>query len=95
MFAAYATVPVYEAFFRALGWGEHIDGMVEAWRSGDRRLAVERAPDALIREIFVFGSPDRQRERLAEFAAAGITTPVLSLLGPPEQLPARIDALAA
>ena len=95
MFAAYATVPVYEAFFRALGWGEHIDGMVEAWRSGDRRLAVERAPDALIREIFVFGAPDRQRERLAEFAAAGITTPVLSLLGPPEQLPARIDALAA
>ena len=29
MFAAYATVPVYEAFFRGLGWGEAIDPMVD------------------------------------------------------------------
>ena len=44
MFAAYATVPVYEAFFRWLGWGEAIDAMVEAWRAGDRQRALETAP---------------------------------------------------
>ena len=33
MFAAYATVPVYEAFFRWLGWGEAIDPMVRGLAS--------------------------------------------------------------
>jgi hypothetical protein len=30
---SYATVPVYEAFFRWLVWGDAIDPMVEAWRA--------------------------------------------------------------
>jgi probable F420-dependent oxidoreductase len=94
MFAAYATVPVYEAFFRALGWGEALDPMVKAWNEGDRKLALERAPEDLIREIVIFGSPDEQRARLEEFVAGGITTPVLTFLSGPEQLPGLIDALA-
>jgi alkanesulfonate monooxygenase SsuD/methylene tetrahydromethanopterin reductase-like flavin-dependent oxidoreductase (luciferase family) len=94
MLAAYGTVPVYEAFFRAHGWGDALDPMVRAWRAGDRRLALERAPEALIREIFVFGSPPEQRERLLEFAARGTTTLVLSPIAPPERLPDLVDALA-
>jgi probable F420-dependent oxidoreductase len=93
LFAAYGTVPVYEAFFRSLGWGDALDPMVEAWRAGDRKLALERAPDDLIREIVIFGSPDEQRERLAEFAAAGIDTLVLTPLCAPDQLAAQIRAL--
>jgi probable F420-dependent oxidoreductase len=94
MFAAYATVPVYTEFFRALGWGERLDPMVEAWRSGDRARALELAPEELIREIFVFGSPAEQHERLAEFGEAGITTFVLTPIAPPEQVPEVIRALA-
>jgi probable F420-dependent oxidoreductase len=94
MFAAYGTVPVYEAFFRALGWGERLDPMVEAWRAGDRKLALERAPDDLLREIFVFGSPEEQRERLGEFAAAGIRTLVLTPICEPGQLAEQISSLA-
>jgi len=94
LFAAYGTVPVYEAYFRALGWGEHLDPMVEAWRAGDRQEALRRAPDELIREIFIFGSPDEQKARLEEFATRGITTFVLTPLAPPEALPGLIDALA-
>jgi probable F420-dependent oxidoreductase len=82
MFAAYATVPVYEAFFRGLGWGEAIDPMVSAWRGGDRKGAPGLAPEELIGEIFLMGSPDQMRERLGEFTARGITTPVLT--GPPD-----------
>jgi probable F420-dependent oxidoreductase len=93
-FTAYATVPVYEAFFRALGWGEAIDPMVAAWRAGDRRLALERVPDELVREVFVFGDPPAMRARLLEFAARGITTLVLLPLIGPERLPALIDGLA-
>src|SRR3954468_12496864 len=44
MFAAYATVPVYEQYFRWMGYGDRIDPMVEAWRAGDRGKAVELVP---------------------------------------------------
>ncbi len=94
LFAAYGTVPVYEAFFRSLGWGDALDPMVTAWRAGDRPLALERSPDELIREIFIFGSPDEMKARLAEFEAGGITTFVLTPLCGPEQLPGFIDGLA-
>jgi probable F420-dependent oxidoreductase len=81
IFAAYATVPVYEAFFRALGYGEVIDPMVTAWRKGDRKGALAKAPEALIREIFIFGEPDAMKERLHAFAERGITTLVLTPIG--------------
>jgi alkanesulfonate monooxygenase SsuD/methylene tetrahydromethanopterin reductase-like flavin-dependent oxidoreductase (luciferase family) len=94
MFAAYATVPVYEAFFRGLGWGDAIDPMVTAWRSGDRRAALAAVPEELVREIFIFGDPEAMRARLGEYAARGISTLVLTPIAPPEQLPELIDALA-
>jgi probable F420-dependent oxidoreductase len=94
MLAAYATVPVYEAFFRWLGWGEAIDPMVAAWRDGDRARARELAPENLIRDIFVFGGPEEQKARLARFVEGGITTPVLTPICPPEALPEAIEGLA-
>ena len=94
LLSAYATVPVYEAFFRSHGWGEALDPMVDAWNEGDRKRALELAPEDLIREIVIFGAPEEQRARLEEFTAGGITTPVLSFLGSPDQLPGLIDALA-
>jgi alkanesulfonate monooxygenase SsuD/methylene tetrahydromethanopterin reductase-like flavin-dependent oxidoreductase (luciferase family) len=94
MFAAYATVPVYEAFFRWLGWGEEIDPMVSAWNQGDRRHATEVAPEGLIKEIFIFGDPEQQRQRLGGFVERGITTPVLTPICAPDQLTAAIEALA-
>jgi alkanesulfonate monooxygenase SsuD/methylene tetrahydromethanopterin reductase-like flavin-dependent oxidoreductase (luciferase family) len=94
MFSAYATVPVYEAFFRWLGWGEAIDPMVRAWRAGEREEARGLAPEDLIREIFIFGTPEEQKARLGEFVQRGITTPVLTPICAPHDLPAMIDALA-
>jgi probable F420-dependent oxidoreductase len=94
MFAGYATVPVYEAFFRGLGWGDAIDSMVDAWRAGDRKGAAALAPEELLREIFVFGGADEMRERLAAFAAAGITTLCLMPICEPDELPAFIDGMA-
>ena len=93
-FVAYATVPVYAEFFRWLGRGDEIDPVVEAWNAGDRRRALELAPEALIRETFLLGPLEAQRERLAEFGAAGIDTAVLALSCTPADLPAVIDAFA-
>ena len=64
LFAAYATVPVYTEFFRWLGWGEQLDPMVDAWHAGDRKRALELAPEDLVRDVFIFGSYDEQRARL-------------------------------
>jgi probable F420-dependent oxidoreductase len=94
IFAAYATVPVYTEFFRWLGRGDEVQPVVAAWAEGDRRRAVELVPEALVREIFLLGPVEAQRERLAEFAAAGISTGVLALLCPPQELPRLIDGFA-
>jgi probable F420-dependent oxidoreductase len=94
MFTAYGTTPVYAAFFRALGWADKLDPMVEAWEAGDRRLALERCPEDLVREVFVFGSPEEMKARLEEFADGGITSVSLMLIAAPDQMPGLIDALA-
>jgi probable F420-dependent oxidoreductase len=94
VFVAYATVPVYHEFFRWLGWGEEIDPVVEAWAGGDRKRALELAPERLVREIFLLGPIEAQRERLALFTDTGIDTAVLTLLGPPDRMADAIDAFA-
>src|SRR5207248_7778722 len=93
-FVAYATVPVYADFFRWLGRADEIEPVVEAWNAGDRKRALELAPEQLVREIFLLGSVDAQRERLAEFASAGIDTAVLALSAPPGEIPRLIDDFA-
>ncbi len=93
-FVAYATVPVYADFFRWLGRGDEIDPVVEAWNAGDRKRALELAPEALIRETFLLGPVEAQRERLAEFAAAGIDTAVLAVSCRPDEVPDIIGAFA-
>jgi probable F420-dependent oxidoreductase len=93
-FVAYATVPVYADFFRWLGRGEEIEPVVEAWNAGDRKRALELAPEGLVREIFLLGPVEAQRERLAEFCEAGIETAVLALSCPPTELRGVIDAFS-
>jgi len=94
MLVAYATVPVYTAFFRWLGWSERIDPMLAAWEDGDRRRAVELVPDELVREVFLFGDATAQRERLQAFAEGGITTFVLTPVCEPHEVPRFVDELA-
>jgi probable F420-dependent oxidoreductase len=94
MFAAYGTVPVYADFYRWLGWGERVEPMIEAWNAKDRARALELVPEDLVREIFVFGSPEQMRERLAAFTEKGVSTLVLTPLCDPEDVPAFIDGLA-
>jgi probable F420-dependent oxidoreductase len=94
MFSSYITVPVYEAFYRWLGYGEQIDEMVEAWNAKDREKAAVAAPWDLIEEMFIFGSPEQMRERLGAFIEGGITLPVITPITTPDKLGELIDALA-
>jgi len=94
MFASYVTVPVYEAFFRWLGYGERIDEMSGAWKAKDREAAVAAAPWDLIEDTFVFGTPDEMRERLGAFVEGGITLPILTPVTTPDRLGEMIEGLA-
>ena len=94
MFSSYITVPVYEAFYRWLGYGERIDEMVAAWAAKDRQRAADVAPWDLIEEMFIFGSPEQMKERLQAFVEGGITLPVITPITTPDKLGQLIDALA-
>jgi alkanesulfonate monooxygenase SsuD/methylene tetrahydromethanopterin reductase-like flavin-dependent oxidoreductase (luciferase family) len=55
---------------------------------------LELVPDELVREVFLFGSGDAQRERLGEFADGGITTFVLTPVCEPADVPRYVDGMA-
>jgi probable F420-dependent oxidoreductase len=93
MFASYISVPVYEKFFRWLGYGDQIDEMVAAWNAKDRDRAQAAAPWDLIEDVFIFGSPEQMRERLERFADGGITLPVVTPITTPDRIGELIDAL--
>jgi probable F420-dependent oxidoreductase len=94
MFSSYITVPVYTAFYRWLGYGEQIDPMVAAWEAGDRQAAAAAAPWEAIEEMFLFGTPEEMKERLAAFVAGGVTLPIITPIVTPDRLGETIEALA-
>jgi probable F420-dependent oxidoreductase len=82
--AAYLTVPVYAAFHEWLGRGEMIAPMLAAWAKGDRRGALALIPDELVDDLVVHGPLEACRERVAEYQASGLDTPVIALLPAPD-----------
>lgn len=81
--AAYLTVPVYAAFHQWLGRGDVIAPMLAAWNSGDRKGALDAIPDALVDELVIHGPLEHCRDRVAEYHATGLDTPVISILPTP------------
>ncbi len=84
MVTSYLTVPAYAAFQEWLGRGEILRPMADAWAAGDRKGAGAAVPDELIDELFVHGRPEACREQIQEYVDAGVDTPVIALLEPPE-----------
>ena len=83
MIAAYLTVPAYAAFHDWLGRGPRFRAMREAWAAGDRKAALAAIDDGLVDELVVHGPPGYCRERVAEYQAAGLDTPVIAIVPAP------------
>lgn len=77
--AAYLNVPVYAEFHRWLGRTAVLQPMWDAWKAGDRQLALELIPDHLVDELFIHGTVEDCQRRIDEYVAAGITTPALAI----------------
>ncbi|ANZ39318.1 LLM class F420-dependent oxidoreductase [Lentzea guizhouensis] len=80
LISTYLTVPAYAAFHGWLGRGDVLRPMHEAWAAGDRKGASKSIPDSVVDALVVHGSLDRCRERVAEYQAAGVDTPIIALL---------------
>ena len=74
---AYLNVPTYAMFHEWLGRGEQLGPMWEAWKAGDRKLALEKVGDDLVDDLLIHGSAEQCRERIQEYMDAGITVPVI------------------
>jgi probable F420-dependent oxidoreductase len=77
-FTGYVAQPVYNAYFRWCGFEEEARAVGEAFARGDRAASAAAMTDALIDRIAILGSAERCREQIAEFVAAGVTTPVIA-----------------
>ena len=73
----YATVDVYASFFRTAGFGAETEAVSAAWKAGDRAGAVRQISPRMLDGLGVVGPEDFCRERMAAFARAGLTTPVV------------------
>jgi probable F420-dependent oxidoreductase len=83
MIAAYLTVPAYAAFQAWLGREDELRPMQDAWAAGDRRAALAAVSDRVVDDLFVHGAPEACRERVAQYQAAGLDTPIIAIVPPP------------
>jgi probable F420-dependent oxidoreductase len=83
LIAAYLTVPAYAAFQDWLGRAEALRPMQDAWAAGDRRGALAAIPDQVVDDLFVHGTLEHCRERVAEYQAKGLDTPVIAIVPGP------------
>jgi len=81
MISTYLNVPVYRAFHEWLGRGPQLQGMWDAWASGDRAKALELIPDEVVDELIVHGSPEKCRAQIQRYIDNGVTTPAIAIVG--------------
>jgi probable F420-dependent oxidoreductase len=77
MMGPYFATSVYNRFVAWCGFPEEARAIDAGWRAKDRAKNQAAVTDAMIDRLAVIGSPAECRARLAEFAAAGVTTPMV------------------
>lgn len=78
----YTTVDAYAAFFRDAGYTDEVAAAQRAWKAGDRAGAVSQLSRRMLDGLGAIGSGDACRARVAEFARAGLTMPVVFPFSP-------------
>jgi len=77
MFGPYLATSVYNPFLAWCGYPEAAKAIDTAWRAKDRAANLAAVSDEMIDRIAIVGSAEHCRARVDEFAAAGVTTPMI------------------
>jgi probable F420-dependent oxidoreductase len=94
MISSYLTVHAYAEFHRWLGRGEALSPTWEAWSSGERKLANEAIPDAVVDELVIHGSYDECREHVQRYVEAGVQIPSIAIVPSGTNLTEAVEGLA-
>jgi alkanesulfonate monooxygenase SsuD/methylene tetrahydromethanopterin reductase-like flavin-dependent oxidoreductase (luciferase family) len=96
MISSYLTVNAYAEFHRWLGRGDALTPMWEAWSAGDRKLANQLIPDAVVDELVIHGSFAQCREHVQRYVEAGVEIPSIAVVpvGVGVDLTAAVEGLA-
>lgn len=95
-FAPYAATTVYNRFFRWLGYVEEMDALGAALSVGDRAGAAAALSDRMVDDLYVLGDAGTVADRVAAYAEAGVTVPVIASLGAtPADADRTLTAVAA
>lgn len=78
--APYVAVEAYNRFIAAQGFEEEAARVIDAWSRGDRQAASDAISQDLVDALVLYGSPQRYKERLDSFRAAGLDVPVLGFV---------------
>ena len=81
MLNEYLNAPVYAAAQEWMGHGDELRETWDKWKAGDRKGAAAALPQKLVDSIVLTGSFEEIREKLQQYADAGVDTLALSFLG--------------
>ena len=79
----YAMAPVYRRMFARTGFEEACLEVARLWGNRQRQEALEAVPEALIRERTLIGTGEEMQARLADYAAAGVSTALVTPVAAP------------
>jgi probable F420-dependent oxidoreductase len=78
----YLAQPVYNRFLAWCGYEEEASAIAAGWAAGDREAVARALHPGLVEDLTLMGPARTVRERLEEFAAAGVTVAALSVPTP-------------
>jgi probable F420-dependent oxidoreductase len=76
----YMAQPVYNRFLAWLGYEEEAQAIAAGWAARDREAVGRAIPDRLVDDLALIGTAQVVRDRLDEFAAAGLKTAALMVI---------------
>jgi hypothetical protein len=76
----YMAQPVYNRFLSWLGYEEEAQAIATGWAARDREAVGRAIHDRLVDDLALVGSASAVRDRLDEFAAAGLKTAALMVI---------------
>jgi alkanesulfonate monooxygenase SsuD/methylene tetrahydromethanopterin reductase-like flavin-dependent oxidoreductase (luciferase family) len=77
MMGPYFATSVYNRFVAWCGFPDEAAAILAGWQAKDRGRNLAAVTDEMIDRIAVIGDAGHCRRRLGEFAAAGVTTPMI------------------